>query len=150
MHKLKKCLRCSKYKPREKFSKDRRRKDHLQKYCKICCKKLHKTNYKKNKLRIKARISKYRKQKWTKYMNSKYKNNYGITYEEKKQMLGWQKGRCAVCRKKLSLRNAKLDHDHSNGVLRMLLCNGCNTGIGITDCSNLLIAKTNYILSFLS
>jgi Recombination endonuclease VII len=38
--------------------------------------------------------------------------------------------RCAICRERLKLKAAKLDHDHVKGGFRGVLCGGCNTGLG--------------------
>jgi len=54
-----------------------------------------------------------------------------VKYEE---MLAKQKGVCAVCGCKLeSSRYTKLcvDHNHTTGKIRGLLCTACNTAIGL-------------------
>lgn len=40
---------------------------------------------------------------------------------------GWQAGRCGICSRERSLVT---DHDHSTGLVRGLLCHGCNTAEG--------------------
>jgi hypothetical protein len=66
---------------------------------------------------------------------------YGITREQYEEMWTRQGGRCAICnrlgsevhaRGKAVLRLA-VDHDHETGVVRGLLCNGCNLGLGGFD-----------------
>jgi hypothetical protein len=54
---------------------------------------------------------------------------YGITLEEWKQMLERQGNACAIC----GDREAKLviDHSHKTNKVRGLLCNHCNTGLGM-------------------
>lgn len=57
----------------------------------------------------------------------------GITPERLDWMFRWQGGRCAICGKPQSKSTKKLaiDHCHRTGVVRGLLCTGCNTGIGM-------------------
>lgn len=58
---------------------------------------------------------------------------YGITPEQYDQLFEKQRGRCAIC----GTRNAggkgsvfRVDHDHATGLVRGLLCNECNLGLG--------------------
>lgn len=54
--------------------------------------------------------------------------NWRKIRERTAEKQGWQ---CAIC--KAPLRNGKhvhLDHDHTTGKLRGVLCRGCNVGIG--------------------
>lgn len=62
----------------------------------------------------------------------------GISYEEYVYMIDAQKGLCAICNKK-EIRKSKtkgeicmlvVDHNHSTGKIRELLCHRCNIGIG--------------------
>jgi hypothetical protein len=70
--------------------------------------------------------------KWM--LNKKYK----LTPEEYKRILDEQKGVCKICGKKqekwwVSELNGGLsiDHHHSCGRVRGLLCSNCNTAIGL-------------------
>ena len=53
---------------------------------------------------------------------------YGITQEEYETMLKRQHGKCAVCNRPPRNNGIRLavDHCHSTGVIRGLLCNSCN------------------------
>jgi Recombination endonuclease VII len=54
---------------------------------------------------------------------------YGISPEEFDAMLATQNGVCAICKRK-SEKKLCVDHCHVTGVVRGLLCNKCNTGLG--------------------
>lgn len=63
------------------------------------------------------------------------KKNYGITLEEYQQMFESQDGNCAVCGKNQSnfKRMLAVDHDHSTGEVRGLLCLSCNSVVGLFE-----------------
>lgn len=68
------------------------------------------------------------------------KHKYGITPEQYDQMLAQQGGKCALCKSSNSQRGGKgkkwsgdffmVDHCHTNGHVRGLLCHTCNTRLG--------------------
>lgn len=65
---------------------------------------------------------------------SKLKITYGITPEQYDVMLTKQNGRCAICSTKKPGGRTKMffiDHCHSTGSIRGLLCMRCNTGLGL-------------------
>lgn len=61
---------------------------------------------------------------------------YGITVEQFGQMMERQQGRCAICGDPPDPNGVKaasrlhIDHDHTSGQVRELLCNHCNRGVG--------------------
>ena len=60
---------------------------------------------------------------------------YGITPEDYDRMLEEQGGRCAMCRTDDpgghgGVKHFHVDHDHETGVVRGLLCDTCNRGLG--------------------
>lgn len=55
---------------------------------------------------------------------------YGITKEEFVAMVERQEGKCAICGGKQGME-LRVDHDHSSGEVRELLCAECNSGIGL-------------------
>lgn len=102
-------------------------KDKLQCYCKSCWKQKQKDKYKKpDKRKTKAYILKHR---------------FGLTLIDYHQMYENQKGCCAICGKPITLYAesrdlssvACVDHNHDTLEVRGLLCNKCNTGIGMLN-----------------
>lgn len=71
---------------------------------------------------------------------------YGITVEEHDRLEAEQGGTCAICggvNKNMALC---IDHDHSTGEVRGLLCNLCNRAIGLMkDDPELLVKAAEYI-----
>lgn len=77
---------------------------------------------------------------------------YGITPDEYRAMLVTQGGRCAVCGDEPPPDGIKassrlhVDHDHATGMVRALLCNRCNRGIGyMRDRPDLLRLAAEYV-----
>lgn len=56
---------------------------------------------------------------------------YGITPRDYKQLVLDQDGACFLCGEPPDERGLMVDHDHETGVVRGLLCNECNTGLGL-------------------
>ena len=57
------------------------------------------------------------------------KYNYGLTLKEFEELKLKQDNKCAICKDKLT--TCHIDHDHKTKQIRALLCNNCNTGIGL-------------------
>jgi hypothetical protein len=103
--------------------------------------KANRKYYLANKEKEKKRTSKWRKDNWS-WWKSYYKKNkkkiaaasrksaYGITHEEYEKKLKKQKGKCAICEKQM--RRPDVDHNHTTGKVRDLLCRPCNTLIGLS------------------
>ena len=57
--------------------------------------------------------------------------NYGVTVAQYEAMLSTQDGRCAICRNGPGVNGLAVDHCHSTGRVRALLCSPCNSAIGL-------------------
>jgi hypothetical protein len=81
------------------------------------------------------------------YRNRYYVNTYGITLEERNAMLENQGGSCAICcATKHGGVGWHLDHCHTTGTVRKILCHRCNTAIGMfNDDAELLRAAAAYL-----
>jgi hypothetical protein len=60
------------------------------------------------------------------------KTRFGISLEDYDALLAKQNGACAICKKK-SARSLCVDHCHATGLIRGLLCNKCNRGMGFFE-----------------
>lgn len=73
---------------------------------------------------------------------------FGISLTEYNQMWAAQSGCCAICDRHSSefKRNLAVDHKHSDGQIRGLLCTNCNTAIGkFQDSPQLLFRAIEYL-----
>jgi len=61
------------------------------------------------------------------------RNQYGITLEQYNTMLKAQNYKCAICGNEDEVEGRKLaiDHCHTTGKVRGLLCGKCNRGLGL-------------------
>jgi len=67
---------------------------------------------------------------------------YGITLEDKERMLNDQGNNCKICCQDFSADvNPVVDHCHASGVVRGLLCNRCNVGLGMFQDNPLELVK---------
>lgn len=76
------------------------------------------------------------------------RRKYGITQVEYDTMLAAQGGACAICDSPNERRILAVDHHHSTGVVRGLLCDSCNNGLGrFRDNPDLLARAIAYLLN---
>ncbi len=73
---------------------------------------------------------------------------YNITLVEYNDMLDKQGGVCYICHQPSLTKMLAVDHNHSTGKVRKLLCNRCNTALGLLR-ENVDVIKNmiNYIES---
>ena len=71
---------------------------------------------------------------------------YGITVEQLQAMIRTSKGRCAICQRKPKRGRLVVDHDHSSGRVRGLLCRSCNYCMGgFKDSPELMRRAARYL-----
>jgi ribosomal protein L37AE/L43A len=79
-------------------------------------------------------VREWKKNNSLKVKDSKMRERYGITIEDYFSMLGNQNQKCAICLSEDTKRKSTeffcIDHCHSTGAVRGLLCYQCNIGLG--------------------
>lgn len=121
---IKLCSSCKKEKPAEDFGRDKYKKSGLKSACRSCTKQYHKEyseEYRKiNREKLKDNTLWYDR-----------KSSYGLTKEDYYELLSKQLGVCAICKESpKDIIRMHVDHCHSTGKVRGLLCRTCNQGIG--------------------
>ncbi len=89
---------------------------------------------KKNVQRSRASVKNWTAANPSKVLSMQLKK-YGISLEQYNDLLRKQNGRCAICNSRpAGMQHSKtrlcVDHEHSTGKVRGLLCGGCNIGLG--------------------
>lgn len=126
------CPKCKEEKARSLFYKCVTSKINCSPYCKVCS-NLRTTSYARtNKDKIQPLLQGYA-----------LKRRYGITVDDYEQLLIKQDYSCAICGTKEcpTGRNFAVDHCHSTGKVRGLLCSLCNKGIGSLKDSEEIVNK---------
>ncbi len=120
------CTVCKETKPISEFGTVRGK---LRHNCKDCKNKESREWYAKNKDRKKQLSKRYRKTK----KDQDLKKAYGITLHDYFGMLVSQNYSCKICHThQANLKRAMcVDHDHSTGKVRGLLCDICNRSLGL-------------------
>ena len=132
------CCDCHIEKDTSEFNKQLDRKCGVAGRCKQCQSIYHKQWYTKNKERMKERFRK-----------NNYSLRYNITIEDYEKLLAKQNNSCAICYSTKGSANKRLavDHNHQTGVVRGLLCDECNTGLGkFKDNTSLLTNAIAYLI----
>ena len=76
------------------------------------------------------------------------KHLYGITIEEYEEILAIQEYACEICQQPIGQESKRpyVDHDHETGKLRGLLCQNCNSVLGLAhDSPEVLRRAADYI-----
>lgn len=69
---------------------------------------------------------------------------YGLTVEEWTSLYQRQNGLCPICNE--VLHDVVVDHCHTTGKVRGLLCRRCNAGLGnFDDCANTMLRAYQYL-----
>lgn len=78
--------------------------------------------------------------------NSKLKRYYNLNLEKFSILLEKQKGLCEICRTDLQDKKICVDHCHTTNIIRGLLCDHCNRGLGLLkDNTQVLYSAIRYL-----
>lgn len=77
------------------------------------------------------------------------RRKYGMTEDDYLALYETQGGVCAICKQPpVGNKGLGVDHDHNTGVVRGLLCMGCNTGIGnLRESPQIMLAAIDYLVT---
>jgi hypothetical protein len=164
------CSMCKVTKPVSEFSYQNKTRGKLQSRCKGCCavefKRYRETDSGKEKFRQykwrsrpenKARLAEQQRLYvlehpdlvFKKKRKAHLKASFGMTPEDYDAILTAQKGVCAICgvdKPSAHRRHFYVDHCHTTGKIRGLLCSSCNTGLGhFKDNPGLLTTAISYL-----
>ena len=145
--KFKVCTKCKKELSVDNFYKSKYGKDGVCSSCKQCQNKLKKECCAKRRdhyNKIAKESQKRRRLKNPKLGRTEHlKHSYGLSLSDFDLLVSQQSGKCAICG-----ANTKLfvDHSHDSLVIRGLLCNKCNLGLGLfNDNPELLKQAAEYL-----
>jgi len=133
----KRCSKCEKTKDKSEFYFIKKLKSYRSR-CRVCTNEDHNL-YMKTEKGIESRNKANSKKNWKSSSQIVYKSHwsrfkkYGITDVEFKSLLNKQNNRCSICGI-LDYDTGKslcVDHCHTTGNIRELLCNKCNSAIGM-------------------
>jgi len=150
---MKKCTKCSEVKPLTEFCRNNRLASGRGSLCKSC---------------DTVRVKQYRRSEKGKTASAKYRasqrgrakrkndelKKFGITSAFYNKLHNEQKGLCAVCGMPESVVrfgavvSLAVDHCHTTGKVRGLLCNSCNLGLGnLKDNIDIMASAISYLIN---
>lgn len=102
--------------------------------------------YRNNRAKILAAAKKRARRNWL-------KKKYGMTESDYEHMLSGQAGQCFICGPNIKnphwMKHLCIDHDHTTGKVRALICDRCNKLLGMArENSMILKSAARYIERF--
>lgn len=130
------CGRCKEYKELGKFPKSRALTGKGRIYCTKC-----NTDVGRHRRHTMDPLKLARERR-----QEQLKGKYGITIADYDAMLAAQGGTCAICNGPPPPKGYHVDHCHTTGVVRALLCFSCNTALGhVQDNTDTLRRMIDYL-----
>ena len=133
------CRKCQATKPIASFHVNRRNRDGHKSICDACSNQQSKDYVSSNGKRDKEKT----RDAWLWF-------NYRIRLVDFNKLLASQGGVCAICRTPpRGTESFDVDHDHTSGGVRGILCSPCNRGLGqFTDSADLCRKAAEYLDKF--
>ena len=104
--------------------------------------------YSENKMVLIKKHKEWRRNNKSKIITRHLQKTYGINLDQYNELLKKQNGCCAICQRpsKELKKRLGIDHDHTTGKIRGLLCYECNYGLGyFKDNSSFLLRAIDYL-----
>jgi hypothetical protein len=152
------CATCKIEKEFKEFVRDKTEKDGYTYSCKVCRREKYNLWAKNNPDKVKEKNLKRKESRKAYYRGpsgiessrrAHLKRNYGMTLEEYNRISEAQNHVCMICGKpEMNSKNKVLcvDHNHTTGEIRGLLCGLCNSGLGnFLDNKELLMKGIEYL-----
>lgn len=113
---MKTCTSCKQEKPLDSYSTNKMGKDKKQPMCKACL------------------LDRQRKRRSGRN-TAQLKYQYGLTLEQYNGLLTSQDNKCFICKSdfdfnSMGAKHPCIDHNHTTGQVRSILCRNCNTALG--------------------
>ncbi len=124
-----------KYKSREEYKEERKK--HDRKYYKNNTERWR-DYVSRNREKVRENKRRYGQENKERLKDLRLQKEFGISLEQYNKILLDQNNVCAICgnpetkrdKKYNTLKSLAVDHNHSSGIVRGLLCSGCNLAIG--------------------
>lgn len=136
------CNICKKVKPFAEFKRDKTCHHGIRNICLTCNRSTQRAYYHNTKA-----IPLFKKKRVASLKKHDLKRKYGITPDQHATMLSKQNGKCAICGQDGNGRSLHVDHCHTTGRVRGMLCNTCNVGLGSFNDNPMLLALAIQYLS---
>ncbi len=145
--KFKRCTGCGDLLPVESFYKHKR--DGFKSICRDCCREQAK-KYRQDPIKNREKVKKWKRSNPEALAKQKLRQSlrqYGLSVNDYEYMLVEQDSACAICKEQCSTgKRLAVDHCHSSGRVRGLLCFGCNATLGrVKDSTNTLKSMIEYL-----
>lgn len=142
--KTKVCAQCSVEKPVHDFNPSPNGADGYSRCCSSCWSSM--TESQRNNLMAREYRRENLETSRRKTYRQSLKRRLGVSIEEHDTLMVAQGGVCAICGVNNGERRLHLDHCHTTGKIRALLCSGCNVGLGgFKDNVDLLQKAIDYL-----
>ncbi len=143
---LKHCSGCGQWQELGAFHAHKRSWDGRHPHCRACQAAGYQRRYAVQREVMLERGRLYRAANPEKRRDTRLRSRFGIPLAEWQRMEAAQGGVCLICKRPEKLH---VDHCHTNGNVRSLLCRGCNTAIGaLGECPERIRAAAAYVESF--
>lgn len=163
---IKMCPKCGETKPLEAFARNPNGKYGRHAHCSACQKTFYKewaqrpevkarraelsrARYAADPERHRQAVRAFRRRNPESIRKTARKNHlrfyYGLTVDDYERMLEGQDGVCAICTGPSGRMRFHVDHNHTTGRVRGLLCSRCNSGLTLLENDQLLAAASRYL-----